>query len=102
MVFQMCRSTFRLQFQLIITVHVLSYFELAFLCNGSTYNNYSLFTFSRPRFESGSLRNDGMLICILRIYFAVDGMPIEMYGESWIAGLLTSDVVLYMAGFGTT
>ena len=20
-------------------------------------------------------------------YFAVDGMPIEMYGESWIAGL---------------
>ena len=40
---------------------------------------------------------------VLRIYFAVDGMPIEMYGESWIAGLLTSDnVVLYMAGFGTT
>ena len=30
-------------------------------------------------------------------------MPIEMYGESWIAGLLTSDdVMLYMAGFGTT
>ena len=47
---------------------------------------YSLFTFSWPRFESGSLRNGGMLI--LRIYFAVDGMPIEMYGESWIAGLL--------------
>ena len=62
---------------------------------------YSLFTFSWPRFESGSLRNGGMLI--LRIYFAVDGMPIEMYGESWIAGLLTSDdVVLYMAGFETT
>ena len=40
---------------------------------------------------------------ILRIYFAVDGMPIEMYGESWIAGLLTSDdVMLYMAGFETT
>ena len=39
---------------------------------------------------------------ILRIYFAVDDMPIEMYGESWIAGLLTSDdVMLYMAGFGT-
>ena len=36
-------------------------------------------------------------------YFAVDGMSIEMYGESWIAGLLTSDdVMLYMAGFGTT
>ena len=62
---------------------------------------YSLFTFSWPRFESGSLRNGGMLI--LRIYFAVDGMPIEMYGESWIAGLLTSDdVMLYMTGFGTT
>ena len=30
-------------------------------------------------------------------YFAVDGMPIEMYGESWIAGLLTSDdIMLYM------
>ena len=61
----------------------------------------SLFTFSWPRFESGSLRNGGMLI--LHIYFAVDGMPIEMYGESWKAGLLTSDdVVLYMAGFVTT
>ena len=36
-------------------------------------------------------------------YFEVDGMPIEMYGESWIAGLLTSDdVVMYMAGFETT
>ena len=36
-------------------------------------------------------------------YFGVDGMPIEMYGESWIAGLLTSDdVMLYMAGFVTT
>ena len=35
-------------------------------------------------------------------YFAVDGMPIEMYGESWIAGLLTSDdIMLYIAGFGT-
>ena len=35
-------------------------------------------------------------------YFAVDGMPIEMYGESWIAGLLTcDDVILYMAGFET-
>ena len=57
--------------------------------------NYSLFMFSWPRFKSGSLRNGGMLI--LRIYFAVDGMPIEMYGESWIAGLLTSDdVVLYI------
>ena len=62
---------------------------------------YSLFTFSWPRFESGSLRNDGMPI--LHIYFAVDGMPIEMYGESWIAGLLTSnDVMLYMAGFEMT
>ena len=50
---------------------------------------------------NSSLRNGGMLI--LRIYFAVDGMPIEMYGESWIAGLLTSnDVMLYMAGFRTT
>ena len=36
-------------------------------------------------------------------YFAVDGMPIETYGESWIAGLLTSyDIMLYMAGFETT
>ena len=36
-------------------------------------------------------------------YFVVDGMPIEMYGESWIADLLTSDyVMLYMAGFETT
>ena len=62
---------------------------------------YSLFTFSWPRFESGSLHNGGMLI--LRIYFAVDGMPIEMYGQSWIAGLMTSDdVMLYMAGFKTT
>ena len=62
---------------------------------------YSLFTFSWPWFESGSLRNGGMLI--LRIYFAVDGMPIEMYGDSWIAGLLTSnDIMLYMVGFGTT
>ena len=60
-----------------------------------------LFTFSWPQFESGSLHNGGMLI--LHIYFAVDGMPIEMYGESCIAGLLTSDdVVLYMAGFETT
>ena len=62
---------------------------------------YSLFTFSWPWFESGSLRNGGMLI--LRIYFAVGRMPIEMYGENWIAGLLTSDdVILYMAGFETT
>ena len=62
---------------------------------------YCLFTFSWPRFESGSLRNGGMLI--LRIYFVIDGIPIEMYGESWIAGLLTSDdVMLYMAGFETT
>ena len=30
-------------------------------------------------------------------YFAVDSMAIETYGESWIAGLLTSDdVMLYM------
>ena len=36
-------------------------------------------------------------------YFAVDGIPIEMYGESWIACLLTSDdVMLYMAGFEMT
>ena len=56
--------------------------------------------FSWPWFESGSLRNGGMLIHVLRIYFTVDGMPIEMYGESWLAGLLTSDdVMLYMAGF---
>ena len=62
---------------------------------------YSLFTFSWPRFESGSLRNDGMLI--LRIYFTVDGMPIYMYGESCIEALLTStDVMLYMAGFNMT
>ena len=63
--------------------------------------NYSLFTFSWPRFESRSLRNGGMLI--LRIYFAVDDMPIEMYGESWITSLLTSDdIILYMAVFETT
>ena len=50
------------------------------------------------RFESGSLHNDGMLV--LRIYFA---MPIDLYGESWIIGLLTGDeVMLYMAGFGRT
>ena len=30
-------------------------------------------------------------------------MPTEMYGESWIADLLTSDdIMLYMAGFGMT
>ena len=40
---------------------------------------------------------------ILRIYFAVDGMPIEKYGESWIVGLLTNDdVMLNMAGFEMT
>ena len=66
----------------------------------SVQTTYNLFTFSWPRFESGSLRNGEMLI--LRIYFAVDGMPIEMYGESWIAGLLTSDnIMLYMAGLET-
>ena len=71
------------------------------VCTILLHMNYSLFTFSWPRFESGSLRNGGMLI--LRIYFAVDGMPIEMYGESRITGLLTSDdVMLYMVGFGTT
>ena len=44
-----------------------------------------------------------MVECSTSIYFAVDGMPIEMYGESWIAGLLTSDdIMLHMAGFGTT
>ena len=63
---------------------------------------YSLFTFSWPQFESGSLRNGGMLILTHIQYFAVDGMPIEIYGESWIAGLLISDdVMLYMAGFKT-
>ena len=51
----------------------------------ATEHYYSLFTFSWPQFESGSLCNGGMLI--LRIYLVVDGMPIEMYGESWIAGL---------------
>ena len=56
--------------------------------------------FSWPGFESGNLHNGGMLI--LRMYFEVDGMPIEMYRESWITGLLTSDdVMLYMAGFET-
>ena len=63
----------------------------AFHCT-CTATCYSLFTFSWLRFESGSLRNGGMLK--LRIYFAVDGMPIEMYGENWIAGLLTSDNVM--------
>ena len=66
-----------------------------------TLYSYSLFTFSWPQFESGSLRNGGMLI--LRIYFTVDGMPIEMYGESWITGLLTSDdIMLYMVAFEMT
>ena len=74
--------------------------DLNLQCNILNISSYSLFTFSWPQFESGSLRNGGILI--LRIYFAVDGMPIEMYGENWIAGLLTSDdVMLYMAGFGT-
>ena len=63
--------------------------------------HYSLFMFSWPRLESGSLRNGGILI--LRIYFAVDCMPVEMYGESWIAVFFTSDdVMLYMAGFRMT
>ena len=67
-----------------------------------TVTTYSLFTFSWPWFESGSLRRNGRMLT-LHIYFAVDGMPIEMYGESWIAGLLTSDdVIQYMAGFETT
>ena len=63
-----------------------------------------MFTFSWPRFGSRRLRNGGTLreeaaFCL----FAVDGIPIEMYGESWIAGSLTSeDIILYMAGFGTT
>ena len=71
------------------------------ICNAGVLLVYSLFTLSWPRFASGSLRNGGMLI--LCIYFAVDGMSIEMYGESWITGLLTSDdIMLYMAGFGTT
>ena len=59
-------------------VHLLtSFVRISAICVG-TY--YSLFMFSWPRFESGKLRNDGMLI--LRIYFVVDGMPIEMYGEN--------------------
>ena len=62
--------------------------------------NYSLLMFSWTWFENISLCNGGMLILRIYILFAVDGMPIEMYGESWIAGLLTSDdVILYMAGF---
>ena len=49
-----------------------------------------------------SLRAE-VYVMMERSYFAVDSMPIEMYGESWIAGLLTSDdVMLYMAGFETT
>ena len=68
---------------------------------GASMLEYSLLTLSWPRFESGSLRNGGILI--LRSFLAFDGMPIEMYGESWIAGLLTSDdVMLYMAGFEMT
>ena len=70
-------------------------------CMCALFVHYSLFTFSWPWFESGSLHNGGILI--LYIYFTVDGMAIEMYGESWITGLLTSDdVMLYMAGFETT
>ena len=60
---------------------------------------YSLFTFSWPP------EVYVMVECsyFAYTYFAVDGMPIEMYGESWIEGLLTSDdVMLYMAGFETT
>ena len=36
----------------------------------------------------------------LRIYFAVDGMPIEMYGENWIPGLLTSDDIMLYNYYG--
>ena len=51
---------------------------------------YSLFTFSWPRFVSGSLHIGGMLILRIYMYFAVGGMPIEMYGEAgsqacWLA-----------------
>ena len=81
-------------------VYYYAYYTVVVQLRGLLYITH-LFTFSWPQFESGSLRNRGMLV--LRIYFAVDGMPIEMYGESWIAGLLTGDdVVLYMAGFETT
>ena len=42
--------------------------------------------------RSKGLSNHVMVECS---YFAVDdSMPIEMYGESWIAGLLTSDDVM--------
>ena len=85
---------------LFIYLFYFDYFDLKYVVNEYIFY-YSLFTFSWPWFESGSLRNGGMLI--LHIYFAVDGMPIEMYGESWITGLLTSDdVMLYMAGFEMT
>ena len=42
---------------------------------------YSLFTFSWTRFES-------VYVMVECSYFVVDGMSIEMYGESWITGLL--------------
>ena len=42
--------------------HVITPINVLLLANA----NYSLFTFSWPRFESGSLRNGGMLI--LHIY----------------------------------
>ena len=43
-----------------------------------------------------------MVECSYFAYTSWLTLPIEMYGESWIAGLLTSDdVMLYMAGFET-
>ena len=51
-----------------------------------------------PRVLPGVCRQK-LTVCL----FAVDGMLIEMYGKSWIAGLLTSeDAMLYMAGFIAT
>ena len=89
----------KLNMQIMSAIHCSH--ETANLFDRENIQSYSLFTFCWPRFESGSLRNGGMRI--LRIYFAVDGVPIEMYGESWITSLLTSDdIMLYMAGFKMT
>ena len=64
-------------------------------------NKYSQFTFSTPGLRAEVYMMEYSYFAYT--YFAVDGMPIEMYGESWIAGLLTSDdVMLYMAGCETT
>ena len=42
------------------------------------------------------LRAEVFYIMVECSYFAVDGMPIEMYGESWITVLLTRDDIIWI------